>query len=550
MLHTLTIKNFALIEDLTLEFDRGLNVLTGETGAGKSIILAALELALGERATVDRIRTGAGKAVVEAVFTVSEVPACLKAAGIEADEGCLAFRRELYHQGRSTCRINGQTVSLALCREAGEQLIDFLVQGEHREIYLSGKQGEMLDAFAGLTTARLELTKLYRRWAKAKEDAAYQARIHGERLRRADTLRYQIAEIDRAAFREGEVEELLLEKEWLRNAERIVEKAVKGGALLAGQEHSAADMIGEAAVILEEIAGYKGSFKPYAEGLTTATHLIKEAARELERLVDRTEYEPQRIDAVEKRLELFENLRRKYGNTVKDIVDYREEAARELLVLDQEEKDALHLETEVESLRSEWEVRANEIRLARKKSALRLEKEIVNELGSLGMERTLFQVVLRPLKDTPNQHGLDEVEFNFTPNPGEPLKPLTNTASGGEAARTAFALKVLTAANDLVETLFLDEVDTGISGKALEAVAARIEHIAQHRQVLCITHQALIAARANVHHLIVKRFEEGRSVIEVLPLKEEEDRIRELVRLVGGDPETAREHAGRLLKSG
>jgi DNA repair protein RecN (Recombination protein N) len=549
MLHTLAIKNIALIEDLTLDFEPGLNVLTGETGAGKSIILDALELALGERATVDRIRTGAVKAVVEAVFTVREVPACLKAAGIEADEGCLAFRRELYQPGRSNCRINGQAVPLALCREAAEQLVDFLVQGEHREIYLSSKQGEMLDAFAGLTGARQTLTKVYRRWAKAKEDAARHAEIHSERLRRADTLRYQTAEIDQAALREGEVEELLLEREWLLNAAQIVEKAVKGMALLAGRDNAAADMLGEAAVIMGEISRYKAEYKPYAEGISTATHLVKEAARELERLVDRTEYEPQRLDAVEKRLELLENLRRKYGPTVRDILGYREVAASELLTLDQQEKDAADLETEVEKLRSEWEACAGELRLARKKSALRLEKEIISELGALGMGRTLFRVVFRPVKDTPNPNGWDEVEFHFTPNPGEPLKPLINTASGGEAARTAFALKVLSAANDMVETLFLDEVDTGISGQTLEAVAVRLRHIAEQRQVLCITHQALIAASADNHHLIVKNMERGRSVIKVIPLKDKEDRIKELVRLVGGDPETARQHAARLLRN-
>ena len=548
MIHSLRIKNIALIEDLTLYFGPGLNVLTGETGAGKSVILEALELALGKRATVDYIRTGEEKAVIEAVFTVKVTPGCLIPAGIQAEEGCLVFQRELYRQGRSLSRINGQAVPLSLCREAAVELIDFLVQGEQREIYLSSKQMEMLDAFAGLSKQRVELARLYQNWRSAKERIELLKSIRSERLRRMDTLRYQIEEIDRAEFREGEIEGLLKERQWLQNVERIVELAARGQALLGGQEQSAVEMVGQAAAVVKEIARYQDSLQPCAEGLEVATQLITEATRELERLVDRAEYDPRRADAVEARLELFERLRRKYGDNVGEILRYREEAAKELLHLEQGEEDTGRLQSEVERLGLEWESVAIELQEARKDSATRLENEIVRELGNLAMEQTLFRVVFKPVSEVPNPYGLHEVEFHFAPNPGEPMKPLTSTASGGEAARTVFALKVLTAANDRVETLFLDEVDTGISGQALEAIATRLERIAKHRQIICITHQALVAGRADTHHLIMKQVKGSRTVIRVVSL-EGEARIRELARLVGGSPDTAREHAQRLLEN-
>ncbi|MEW6172145.1 MAG: DNA repair protein RecN [Bacillota bacterium] len=546
MLHTLTIKNIALIEDLTLELGPGLNVITGETGAGKSVILEALELVLGKRATSEYIRTGAGNASIEAVFMTDRIPDCLARHGIELEEGCLIFRRELYRQGKSLSRINGCAVPLTLCREAAGELIDFLIQGEQQEIYLPAKQEELLDTFAGLIPARLELAQVYRRWQEIKENAEAETIAGRERLRRADTLRFQVAEIDQAALRVGEVEELHDEREWLKNAARLKELALRGQMLLSGEDRSAVEIVGEAAAIVTEITGYRRQLETFAVGLKETTNLLVEAARELERLVDQAEYDPHRIDAIESRLDLIDRLRRKYGENIDEILAYRGKASKELEELEREAAEASDLQAEADRLEKEWANKARRLQTLREEAARRLENEMTAELTKLAMGKTLFKVVFSPAVETPNQRGVQEVEIHFSPNPGEPVKPMARIASGGEAARVFFALKVLTAANERVETLFLDEVDTGISGQALEAVATRLEFISRHRQVLCITHQAIVAARGRSHYLICKQVLDGRAIIRVVPLQEE-DRLKELARLVGGSPDTAREHAIKLL---
>ncbi|MEW6182358.1 MAG: DNA repair protein RecN [Bacillota bacterium] len=546
MLHTLTIKNIALIEDLTIEFTRGLNVITGETGAGKSVILEALELVLGKRANSDYIRTGASQASIEAVFMIDRFPDCLIPLGIEQEEGCLVFRRELYRQGKSLSRINGQAVPLALCREAAGELIDFLIQHEQQEIYLPLKQENLLDTFSGLVPLGQELAQVYRLWREVKENAEAEFIAGRERLRRADNLRYQVEEIAKAGLRIGESEELLEEREWLSNAARLKELAFRGQMLLSGDDRSAVETVGEAAAITAEIAVYRRQLATYASSLKETTHLLVEAARELEHLVDQAEYDPHRIDAVESRLDLIDRLRRKYGDNVAEVLSYREKASQELEDLERKSEEASNLQSESERLEQEWTNTALRLQTLRDESARRLENEMILELGKLAMGETLFKVVFSPAAQTPNPRGLQEVEIHISPNPGEPLKPLARIASGGEAARVIFALKVLTAANEQVGTLFLDEVDTGVSGQALEAVAARLDYLSGHRQVLCITHQALVAAKGSAHHLIQKQVINNRANIRVIPLKGEE-RIKELARLVGGAPETAREHAVMLL---
>ncbi|MGQ9512040.1 DNA repair protein RecN [Thermodesulfitimonas sp.] len=547
MLRSLTIKNVALIDDLTAEFGPGLNVLTGETGAGKSIILEALMLALGKRAAADYIRTGATKAVIEAVFAVREVPQCLADNGIELEEGHLFFCRELYRQGKSLCRVNGHAVPLSLCREAAEELVEFLVQGEEQALLSPAKQLAVLDAYAGLGRLAGEVERLYRRWHTAREKAVAAADAARVRAREADTLRYQIAEIDRAAFRPGEIEELLREREWLLNAVRLTEMGARARALLTGDDHAAVESLGKAAAILTEIAKYREEMGPYARALQEAAALAVEAAREIERLTDEAECDPRRLDLVEERLELFRRLSRKYGETVEAILRFRAEAAAALETLTREEEMAADLEAEAARWLSEWQAAAVQLQEGREKAARRLERAVEEELSYLAMERTSFRVAFTPVPQVPNPRGLQEVEFLFSPNPGEPLKPLSRIASGGEAIRTLFALKVLTAAADKVGTLFLDEVDTGISGRALEAVASRLNLLAAQRQVLCITHQAVVAARGTVHYVITKEITAGRTTVRVTPVSGAA-RVAEIARLVGGAPETAAEHARVLLE--
>lgn len=548
MLRSLTIKNIILIEDLTIEFKPGLNVITGEAGAGKSVILDALELALGKRASGDYLRAGAEKATVEAVFAVEKAPDCLAEYGIEPEEGHLSFLRELYRQGRSLCRINGQAVPLFLCREAAGELIDFLIQGEQQAVHHPTKHGEMLDAFSGLLGARAEVGRIYQQWRAAREKAEELMNESRARLRRADILRYEISEIDRAAFKPGEVEELVQERKWLQNAARLTELANRGRTLLTGKEGSAVECVGEAATIAEEIARYRAELKSHAQNLREATLYITEAARELERLADQEEYDPHRLDAIELRLDLFDRLRRKYGDTIADILRYRDEAAAELETLERGEEETVRLQVETDRLKQEWLMSAERLQAAREEAALILEEKITRELAALAMEKTEFKVVFHPIADVPNPRGIKEAEFYFSVNPGEPLKPLTRTASGGEAARTIFALKVLMSENERVGTLFLDEVDTGVSGQALAGIAARLEFLSRSRQVICITHQAVVAGKGAVHFLINKEMVGGRAVTKVISLTGAA-RMKEVARLIGGASETAMEHAKELLRS-
>ena len=546
MLQSLTIKNFALIDDLTLEFGPGLNVLTGETGAGKSIVLEALALALGRRATGDCVRTGTEKAVIEAVFAIDAAPACLTKAGIEVEEGHLFFRREIYRQGKSLCRVNGQAVPLALCREAGAELVEFLTQGEEQALLTPARQLAVLDAYAGAESLAAEVFRLYRQWQAAQERAEVAAQTAQTRAREADTLRYQIDEIDRAGFSPGEVEELLREREWLLNAARLVELASRARALLTGDEYRAGESVGEAAGILSEIARYREEFAGFATALREAVVVIMEAARELERLVEQAEYDPRRLDLVEGRLELFRRLSRKYGETVQDILHFREKAATRLAALTREEETASSLRVEAERLLEAWQVAAAQLQKRREEAARRLERAMEEELARLAMVHTSFRVNFTRVDRIPNPRGIEGVEFFFSPNPGEPLKPLSRTASGGELVRALFALKVLTAAVDRATTLFFDEVDTGTSGRALEAVASRLELLAQHWQVLCITQQAVVAARGAVHYVITKETAADRVVVRVTPVSGAA-RVAEIARLVGGRPESATEHARVLL---
>lgn len=547
MLLSLEIKDFILIDHLHLEFGPGLNVLTGETGAGKSALLAALACALGERASVECIRTGADKAVVEAVFAVEKLPSSLVEAGMEPED-YLVFRREISRQGRSICRVNGQVLPLSICRQAGGELVEFLGQGEAQELFSPSYQLFLLDRFGGLEEQVEELERLYREWREVREELAALEAKKKEQAWRLDLLRHQIEEIERAALRPGEEEELLQEREWRRRAVELAETARKTHELLGG-EGGAVECVEEAEGLLSRLSRYRPDLEPYLPELRRTASFLKDLADHLRQLTEELEADPARLEAVEDRLAFIRRICQKYRMSVEELLSFRETARQELSQLERSEEELAGLQEKEKLLRQVWKKEAQALQAAREEAARQLEQALLTELARLELPKARFQVAFHPLTDDqPRPKGLAEVEFLFSPNPGEPLKPFARVASGGEAARTILALKSLVA-GEKGKTLCLDEVEAGVGGRALEAVADKLSSLAKNYQLICVTHQAVIAARADLHYLISKEVREGRTYIRVTPLKGEE-RVEELARLIGGSRDTALVHARRLLAEG
>jgi len=556
MLQRLVVQNFALIDDLEIEFGPGLNVLTGETGTGKSLLIDALQVVLGRRASAGYVRTGVARAYLEAVFDLQgreTVAAPLAAAGIEPDEGLLILNRELGANGKSLYRINSRTVPVSLYREIGQRLVDFHGQGEQQLLLREARHGELLDQSGGpeLQEAVRLLTQTFRELAAARKALADCQATAMERARRLDVLRFQVEEIDRAGLEPGEEERLRKERDFLAHAESIARLADESYQVLYGGEdyaEAAVAQIGRALKNLHELNRLSGALRESAETLEAVLSQVQEVARELAAVRERAAFDPQRLDAVEARLALIENLKRKYGVTVEEILAFREEAAAERDRLLGSEAEVEGLQDRIASLCKEWEGLAARISALREQAARELERRVTRELKTLELGSVQFRVDLRPLEG-PNARGGEEAVFLFSANPGEPPRPLARVASGGELSRIMLALKTILAALDETPTLIFDEVDAGIGGRALQAVGEKLLAIGRYRQVVCVTHAARIAAYADRHLRIAKAASDGqtRTLIAVL---DADDRLEELARMLSGGrriTETARKHARELL---
>lgn len=556
MLVLLEIRDFGLIDRASLEFTPGLNVLTGETGAGKSIILDALQAALGQRASADLIRTGREKARITAVFDINGHAALkekLTAWGIpEEEDGTLVMTRELARNGRNTCRLNGQAVTAGLYREAGRFLVALQGQHEQQALALPEHQLALLDRFGGARTGNLRRAagEIYGRWRAARQRLREITNNSQERARRLDMLRYQIEEIDRAGLSAGEEEELLKERSRLANAEKILFLAAECSGFLQGGEgtaFSALDCLGQARRHLSELSRLDEALAPLLTAVESALYQVEDAARELAGYREQIQADPGRLQLVEERLALLKSLKRKYGATIADILRYREEAAREFERLAALEENTAALEQEIGRLAEEWQKIARELTLARREAARRLEEAIAAGLASLEMGKVDFSVRFEQVEDI-SPAGRERVEFLISPNPGEPLRPLAKIASGGELSRIMLALREILAALDEVPTLVFDEVDTGIGGKTLQAVAEKLSRIAAHTQVICVTHAAQVACCADNHYFVFKEAGDRQTNIYTRRLQGE-DRLKEIARLLAGTEDgLATEHARQLLE--
>ena len=548
MLSLLHIENIAVIERAEISFDQGFNVLTGETGAGKSIVIDAISAILGERAYRDMIRTGTAKASVRAVFTeVPEYP-WFGENGVEYDPETV-IQREIYLDGKNVCRVNGSLVSVSILRKLGIQLINIHGQHDSASLFDEDNHLNFLDAFADNEGLRQDYGEKYASVAKLRREIDALTMDEGEKLRRMETLKYQIAEIEKAELEPGEDEALEERRKILQNAEKLsngMEEAVE--CLYGGEDtDGAAGLLAQAEQALAKLSRFSDSFSAMHEKVADLMYQVQDAAEEVRDARDDLSYSADELEQIESRLDVIHKLRRKYGVTCEDILAYLDEAKKEL---DEIEFADDHLERLKGKLKkaedSAWKA-ALVLRENRKTAAKALSERILSELAQLDMPRVQFACEFRDLELTGS--GADAVAFYMSANAGEALKPMSKVASGGELARIMLAMKNVLAEKDQVGTLIFDEVDTGVSGRAAQKVAQKLRSVAAHKQVLCVTHLPQLAALANTHLLIAKTERDGRTYTSVTPL-DFEGRKRELARIIGGASitETTLKSAEEMLR--
>ncbi|MBK7897797.1 MAG: DNA repair protein RecN [Anaerolineaceae bacterium] len=568
MLTELYIRDFAIIDELRLKFHSGFTVLTGETGAGKSIILDAVTLMLGGRADTTFVRAGAGEAYVEATFTLSEalqkvIDPILEAEGLDEehrDEVLLS--RELRLNGRNICRVNGRTVNLSVLRDVAEPLIDIHGQGEHLSLLQPRSHLPLLDSYAGVQAERAALAKEITALMEIQHELADLRQNERMLAQRADMLRFQIEEIEAARLDEGEEDELRAERTRLANSEQLMKAASEAVNLLTGMDdesQAVADMLGQVERSLVQLTRYDETKGPLLERLQGLIYQLSEVSSELQSYLDEVEYNPKRLDFVEERLELINQLKRKYGESITAILAMRDRAKTDLARIDNsEERIAELVKTEETYLRKCGEL-ALALSKKRKAAAETLATAVVTQLTDLQMDGAKFEV---QFETTPQPNGLyvngarlafdktgiDQAEFLISTNPGEPLKPMAKVASGGETARLMLALKTALAQVDKTPTLIFDEIDQGIGGRVGDVVGRKLwglTAVADH-QVIVVTHLPQLAGYGDVHFHVSKAQADGRTTTRIKTLAGD-GRIQELAAMLGTQGEHARGGAESIL---
>ena len=532
MLRLLHIENIAVIERAEISFDRGFNILTGETGAGKSIVIDAISAILGERAYRDMIRTGATKASVQAIF--SDVPNLpwFEETGVAHDPE-LVIHREIYLDGKNVCRVNGTLVNVTVLRKLGVQLIN--IHGQHDSASLFDEENHLqfLDAFADNEDIRMQYTAQYLTVSELRRQIDRMSMDEGEKLRRMETLRYQIEEISKAGLTPGEDEELEQRRKLLQNAEKLSDGIEEASRCLYGGDDTdgASALLAQAQRALGKLSRYTDSYQALYSRLEDLMYQVTDVAEEVRDALDDLSYSPDELEEIESRLDVIHRLRRKYGATCDDILKYLENAKKELDEIEFADDHLERLKGKLKKAEQDaWKV-ATALRNNRKQAAEEMSTRILTELSQLDMPRVQFQCNFEELELGSN--GVDAVAFYMSANAGEALKPMSKVASGGELARIMLAMKNVLAERDQVNTLIFDEVDTGVSGRAAQRVAEKLKSVATHKQVLCVTHLPQLAALADTHLLIAKEERQGRPYTAVTPL-DFEGRKRELARIIGG----------------
>ncbi|BDF68057.1 DNA repair protein RecN [Oscillospiraceae bacterium] len=553
MLSVLHIENIAVIESADIVFGGGFNALTGETGAGKSIVVDAMGAVTGERASRDLIRTGAKSALVTGAFTQVKALPWFAENGTGPDEnGELLLQREILPDGKNLCRVNGRPVTVAQLKALGRQLLNVHGQHDGQQLLDESCHLEYLDRFGDTAVPLADYRAAYGRLAELDERMRALQMDKSEKARKVDTLQYQIGELERAELTPGEEEELQARRDLLRNAADLAEAAEAAHFALSGDEDSAgaAALLMEAEQALERMAGVSGELDALRTQLSECRCLVQDAAETARDIRGSFDFEPGELDELEGRLDLLYRLKKKYGATVENMLDYLERCRKELDEIQFADDTLLRLEGERAKALKEARKRAETLSQARKAAGEALQTRIQSELAQLDMPKVRFQVAFAPVEGETglNGEGMDTVRFLMSANVGEDLKPIQKIASGGELARIMLALKNVLAENDDVATLVFDEVDTGVSGRAAQKVAQKLAQVARHKQVLCVTHLPQIAAMADVHFSVEKGEKAGRTYTAVEAL-DRGRRQAELARLTSGDQVTqaSLDSAGELL---
>lgn len=552
MLQELSIRDFALIEQMNVDFQDEMTVLTGETGAGKSIIIDALGLLAGGRGSSDFIRKGENKAIIQGLFLIpnkAKTLAILEEVGIENQDDGLILQRDLYRSGRNVCRINGNLVNLTTLRRVGETLIDIHGQNEHQELMRPENHINLLDSYAN------DLQPLLQEYQVAYDDyqklaTALAKREENEKLwaQRMDMLEFQVQEIKEANLCVDEEVELREEKERLDNYQAINEALRQSYEFLSGDTHDALGNVGVALESMQKISDLSPKFAEISQSLADAYYTLQDASRDVYDQLDEMEWDENRLNQIEQRLELIYQLKRKYGDSVAEILRYYQKIVAELNEMQEGNGDSVAQKQAVEQAKQKALKLAQELSQKRQEIAQNLQRAVHKQLAALYMEKAIFEVKFKK-GSTLNSHGLDKVEFYLQANPGESMGPLAKIASGGELSRIMLALKTIFSQQQGVTSIIFDEVDTGVSGRVAEGIAEKISQVARNSQVLCITHLPQVAAIAQHQYFIAKHVHDGRTETS-LEILADEARVKEIARMLAGSEITdlALQHAKELLK--
>ncbi|KRN88675.1 DNA repair protein RecN [Ligilactobacillus ceti] len=552
MLQELTIRDFAIIEKMNIDFESQMTVLTGETGAGKSIIIDALGLLAGGRGSSEYIRKGAKKAIIQGFFVINDkakTQALLAELGIDNEADGLILERDLYQSGRNICRINGVMVNLSTLRRVGESLIDIHGQNEHQELMNADKHLQLLDDYSlEIMPVKAAYLEAFAKYQKAQKALAEREKNEKAWAQRLDMLQFQVEEIEAAMLNEDEEAELQAEKKKLDNYQVISAGLNESHQILAGETQDVVGQLGYAMSSLEALSDLSDEFKQIYEKVSESFYNLQDVTYEISNELSSLEWDEERLDEVEQRLELIHQLKRKYGNSIPQILQYLTDIKQELDDMQATETNAKEQADFVAKTYQEAAELARELTQLRQKTAQSLVQAVHQQLSSLYMEKAIFEVRFQEQTEL-TKNGFDQVEFYIQTNPGELMGPLVKIASGGELSRIMLALKTIFAQQQGITSIIFDEVDTGVSGRVAQSMAEKISQIAQHSQVLCITHLPQVAAIANHHIYIVKEVINGRTETKMQDLNQEE-RILELARLLSGSKvtELTISHAKEMLK--
>ena len=551
MLLEISIKNFAIIEEISLNFEKGMTVLTGETGAGKSIIIDAMNMMLGSRATTDVIRHGAPKAEIEGLFTVESnrhLTSLFEEQGLEwTDE--LIIRREILQNGRSVSRINGQMVNLSVLKAVGQHLVDIHGQHDQEELMRPQLHITMLDEFgdAAFFQTKAAYRQTFEDYKRLRKQVVELQRNQQENKARIEMLEFQIAEIEAAALEVDEDLHLEQERQRLLNHKMIADTLTNAYTMLDAEEFSSLSNVRSAMNDLESIEEYDPTYKELSSQLSETFYALEDITKRLEDVVDGLEFDGNRLMQVESRLDLIHSITRKYGGQVKDVLEYLAQITKEYSLLTGSDLSSEDMEKELKRLEKSLVILAQDLSDQRHTLAQALENEIQQELADLYMDKARFQV--RFSKSKFNREGNEAVEFYISTNPGEDFKPLVKVASGGELSRLMLAIKSAFSRKEGKTSIVFDEVDTGVSGRVAQAIAAKIHKIGQNGQVLAISHLPQVIAAAD-YQFYIEKISDEHSTVSTVRLLNREERIEEIAKMLAGEDltEAARQQAEQLLK--